>query len=102
MSDADLLRRAAALMRERAEAVPAGPWFETERLSDVLGAVSVTPRLDAEHIASWHPAAGLAAADLLDQHARVQEFAAERGYELNAERATIAVTFARAYLGSES
>lgn len=81
---ADLLRRAAALMRERAEAATthtpwqllpldddyAPPWTvasthpEGERTY-----VCQEARHAGEHIASWHPAVALAVADWLDEAA---------------------------------
>ena len=85
---ADLLRRAASLMRERAEAATPGPWrfTDAETVADVWdgGLVVVNPNRDpianvsdqwyesdpdepapvddARHIASWHPAVALAVA----------------------------------------
>ena len=96
---ADLLRRAAALMRERAEAATPGPWrfTDSEAVNDVWdgGMVVVStdadpianvldewyepdpgepaPINDAEHIASWHPAVALAVADWLDATAAEHE-----------------------------
>ena len=76
---ADLMREAAALMRDRAEAAtPGGPRWETEPdemhgpsqavilPADSDSAVAFASADDAEHIASWHPAVALAVADLLD------------------------------------
>ena len=86
---ADLLRRAAALMRERAEATVdmqggdwraveyegtewAGPSYciengEGQPLFDEIGnGPDEARRALAEHIASWHPAVALAVADWLD------------------------------------
>ncbi len=72
---AETLRRAAALMRDRAEAVTIDPWQtshddatqvwdERERL------VASAEGLDeAAHIASWHPAVAFAVANLLDDTA---------------------------------
>lgn len=61
---AEILRRAAAAMRERAEAVDgwysAAAWATTHPFS-----LPIEPA-DAEHIASWHPAVALAVADWLD------------------------------------
>jgi len=70
----EALRRAAALMRERAEAATPGPWLaglgayveipegdEEPSIADTWG-----HRGNAEHIASWHPAIALAVADWLD------------------------------------
>lgn len=74
---ADILRRAAALMRERAGAATQGAWrFETapNGFSPMVigGGMAVAdtfdkPHLsDAKHIASWHPTVALAVADWLD------------------------------------
>lgn len=73
---ADLLREAAALMRQRAEAATPGPWERrwgfpayvsgpgpTVTINDLTGDTEIE---DAEHIASWHPAVALAVADWLD------------------------------------
>lgn len=73
------LRRAAALMRERAQAATAGPWSLVPGAANVWhfpeeGAPAVVVKAigravgmsDAEHIASWHPAVALAVADWLD------------------------------------
>lgn len=71
---AETLRRAAALMRGRAEAAAAGPWRAIparDGLPAIVAAAAVLADVDestadAEHIASWHPAVALAVADLLD------------------------------------
>ena len=111
---AETLRRAASLMRERAEAaekVHASPWFPmgaksvaypmTKRMS---GTVADTfPRggskMQADttaHIASWHPAVALAVADWLDAQAE----RAEIGFAGKVYEQALAV--ARAYLGEDS
>jgi hypothetical protein len=67
----DLIREAARLMRQRAEAATEGPWTAhpdglvwAERLGDpVSGSTEIE---DAEHIASWHPSVVLLVADWLD------------------------------------
>lgn len=109
----EILRRAANLMRERAEAATAGPWetytnmhaevFVSEIGRRGFGVISnpATGREDygkanAEHIASWHPAVALAVADWL---MRVVDWD-ERGYR--GEDWTDALTVARAYLGDVS
>jgi len=84
---AEILRRAASLMRERAEAAeqPTGGdrWIidrldhyaaPNEVYTGPLGAESgdvatATDAATAEHIASWHPAVALAVAKLLDRTA---------------------------------
>ncbi len=91
---ADVLRRAAALMRERAQAATPGPWvrsgssIETDHecspghgcwpvgdtYSGTMPDGSKQPasliRADAEHIASWHPAVALTVADWLEAEAK--------------------------------
>ena len=96
---ADVLRKAAALMRERAEAAgPNDPWFTSDDDAN-------TPE-DAEHIASWHPAVALAVADWLDATAVRVEAAREpkdggaRNHGWRGSRQALAV--ARAYLGSDA
>ena len=106
---AETLRRAASLMRERAEEATEGPWttwadpkpgidkaaVETAwtRGDPDDGGSLVTDWCDlpdAEHIASWHPAVALAVADWLDATAaRIEEI-----HE--------ALTVARAYLGESA
>ena len=74
--NAEILRRAAALMRSRAEAAT---WTSSPWGVDEIGAVwaqeadgqpvpvaSRATDQDAEHIASWHPTVALAVADWLD------------------------------------
>ena len=85
---AEILRKAAALMRERAEAATPGRWEPSDRAlthpgvgmdvySDIEGPVVAdccgyqggAGIEDAEHIASWHPAVALAVADWLEAEA---------------------------------
>lgn len=86
---ADLLREAAALMRERAEKASRGPWRHESNLGKVPASVvhaapgairgkdrdlpvtADTFGRDGAHIASWHPAVALAVADLLDERAKL-------------------------------
>lgn len=66
---ADVLRKAAALMRERAEAATGGPWLAYGHTVEGAGTVYFDKHSlhgDADHIASWHPAVALAVADWLD------------------------------------
>ena len=100
LDELQVLREAARLMRERAEAAtPGGPRWESA--PDEWGSVryifpadsdsaiaSVPAVADAEHIASWHPDVALAVADLLDVLADPADMPA-------------ALAVARAYLGSE-
>ena len=111
MSDADLLRRAAALMRERAtdagEAWGTDKWTAGETgwddrqggtydVQSAGGLVAVAGCEElAEHIASWHPAVALAVATWLDSHA-----------DIHALRRRLivpcpALATARAFLGSD-
>lgn len=98
-ADVETILRAAALMRERAEAVRAGAdepdmWFGPEEIvSEFMwgdqpqhGDVEA----DAEHIASWHPAVALALADHL-------EYVAHRANDRTVGVTALAI--ARAYLG---
>ncbi len=106
----EILRRAAKLMRERAEAATPGPW---ERPLDVRHKNAVIAALpdgeegsyrdgmipagfasrDLEHIASWHPLVALAVAGWLD------EVAADCHENLDAWVEDAALAVARAYLG---
>ncbi len=89
---ADLLREAANLMRERAEAASPSPWSEygypvetvtgeggesTVRDPDGFDVALMTSDQfdDCPHIASWHPAVALAVADWLE--ATADEFDTE-------------------------
>lgn len=75
---AETLRRAAALMRERARDAIDSPWdavqgsrgtwwVERPNTADIAEQVCDGPT--AAHIASWHPAVALAVADWLDHEA---------------------------------
>ncbi len=100
---ADLLRRAASLMRERAEAATRGPWVVDGYGKDgwqVNGDGTVFAdchvfQNDADHIASWHPAVALAVADWLEADATVIE---RHGLDVTVSKA---YAVARAYLGSD-
>lgn len=125
---AEVLRRAAALMRERAEAATdAGYGWQ---LADLPGAnevwadrdaaghdafmvattatrlnpnLGVTGHADAAHIASWHPGVALFAAEWLEQAADWRE---ENPGEVDpdpdlTEVNDPALVFARAYLGED-
>ena len=78
---ADILRRAAALLREKSEKATPGPWLHERNLgrlpaNTVLGPVRGVGRdlpvtldalgRDAAFIATMHPGVGLALADWLD------------------------------------
>lgn len=124
---ADVLRQAAAVMRERAEAAihdseGATRWTATgDGHHAAYGVTTVNGPLwdivndvsgpDAEHIASWHPAVALAVADWLDRVADQHDTlmaAMESGMSnltevaiasQTNEKAALAV--ARAYLGND-
>jgi len=116
---AALLRKAAADMRERAQAATPGPWWpvagvwQTETFAAVIGPEGVaedaetwlmatgrgpvSQEADADHAASWHPLVALAVAEWLDA-------AADTAMRYEAERAwmhpdSYALKVARAYLG---
>lgn len=125
---AETLRRAAALMRERAEAATPGPWRHTdsEAANDVWngGIVVVStdgdpiancedewyepdpgepaPVNDAEHIASWHPAVALAVADWLEAEAESHRADVVGPFPSGCCRMSQALAVARAYLGESS
>jgi hypothetical protein len=95
---AEVLRRAGALMRERAEAASGQSkvWFDQLDMSEAIENAGLwdtgdDPMADAEHIASWHPAVALAFADLLDA-------AATSGGSWLTDQLDAA---ARAYLGAD-
>lgn len=108
-SGAETLRRAAALMRKRAEDSTPSPWRVVADPDGVEVSVIGGPRdhylADVHewstglgnpfHIASWHPAVALAVADMLDRAA--DEWEAEPG--TCASYYGAAIDAARAYLG---
>jgi len=107
---ADLLRRAAKLMRERADAALSGPWvtdgaeiheMETGERLWVGETLDIEDReqgeWNAQHIASWHPAVALAVADWLDYVAENPMFVGQIP-----KYSTFAQAVARAYLGESS
>ena len=104
---ADVLRQAAALMRERAEAVTAR-LTKCERPDECSSdGFCGSPQLadmwpnNAEHIASWHPAVALAVADWLDATARELDALGDPDLSAHPQdgRRTSALAVARAYLG---
>lgn len=128
---AEILRRAAALMQERAGAATPGPWESgtdgwTETVSGdgedwcfvrrVGSASDITEHMlhgqpeidsqtmaDAEHIAAWDPAVALAVADWLDSlvDAMTNPNARYGGASTGREEAS-ALAVARLYLGAAS
>lgn len=121
---ADLLRRAAAKIRENAEAATPGPWFTTDEgnthpgaftdvgsksvrvTSDCCSYQGTSTHADAEHIASWHPGVALDVADLLDFAA--EAFFADVRAASNIEHIAgmpmpaRCIAVARAYLGEDA
>jgi hypothetical protein len=117
MTAVEEIRRAAALMRERAQAATPGPSWR--RNSMVVQVRPIDPPTDsnrvrsgdknialvgtvadATHIASWHPAVALAVADGLDEDADELESAYADGFD-NAWLYGKTLAVARAYLGGE-
>lgn len=130
MSDVETLRKAAALIRERANAATQGPWsLEQDWAVVASGSDSVIHGYyegtcpacdegitdtasvalqveDAQHIASWHPAVALAVADWLDSVRAPDDphtlaEAESKRCRLCAEYHR-ALAVARAYLGRDS
>lgn len=129
---AERLREAAALMRSRAQLARAGIW-QTEasalapdatlvvaqwrddlrRVATCSGSLPEGNIANAEHIASWHPAVALAAADWLEFAAEGREalnlIASHGGRPLDSEGSVLfcdmerrALAVADAYLGGAS
>ena len=127
MSAADILRRAAALMRERAEAATPGPWAweppsgEKRPQGDESLVTAYVPDgdehpatvlygwgydasgidgkdADRAHIASWHPAVALAVADWLDHAAESADL--NRSPYVD-DHLSHALNVARRYLGED-
>jgi hypothetical protein len=110
---ADLLRRAAKLMRDRAGATrepdqDAVRWYGLDGDDEDVDALTYalvdqfrtsTARADAEHIASWHPAVALAVAYWLDGYATEIDERPLHAPDCRACRPAVAV--ARAYLGEQ-
>ena len=66
---ADLLQRAAEMLRERAERATPGPWgvsWSAVRDTEQYAVAAPKRPWDAAHIATLHPGIGLALADVLD------------------------------------
>ena len=126
---AEMLRRAASLMRERAEAATPGSWsVEVRRDGSPRGVIAgyddvIAPghvecmsycyggtstlegeRLaeDAEHIASWHPAVALAVAKVLESDADCMDMVTVDGFTDEASGFESSIELARAYLREPS
>lgn len=108
----ETLRRAAALMRKRAEAATPGRWgienrvilvapedVGGETVNVILGHVNqpgiAENERNAQHIASWHPAVALAVADWLER-------AADDHDDTPCPAIDGALAFAHAYLGESA
>ena len=108
-TNADLLRRAAALMRERAEEATPGPWSNRRHLDEQVvrtdtGAplARTDTRADRRHIASWHPVVALAVADLMDDGATFIEYVAmNHSAEASGTEGQFFLAVARTYLGEQ-
>jgi hypothetical protein len=96
---ADTLRRAAALMRERAEATD--DWYSAQAWATASPMSLPIEPADAEHIASWHPAVALAVADWLDQHVEQHGPSAGRDECIWNDHACAAIAVALAFLGED-
>ena len=105
-TEAETLRRAAALMRERAEAATPGPWSNRRGPGEHIvrhdsGAplANTNTRADRRHIASWHPVVALAVADWMEALVRAVERSGVAHYPEPASIHDAALAVARAYLG---
>jgi hypothetical protein len=120
---AETIRRAAALMRERAEAATPGPWLgvmgmfkdggwpcviaaqgdREDAQTWLMGAGNndSAREANATHAGSWHPLVALAVADVLDNEAHAAELLGEDADAINLPDARI-LKVARAYLGEAS
>lgn len=111
---AEILRRAAALMRERATAATPGPWQATEdvdtgerlvwdaRKTELAQVAEWSSGLgNPHHIASWHPAVALAVADWLERQQEHMEAIGYTGEGGVGSMLSAAHAVARAYLGAQ-
>jgi hypothetical protein len=80
VNDSSTLRRAAALIRKRAETATPGPWeassgdvYETRTQHGDVIAESGLSNLDARHIALWHPGRAVLVADILEAQAALRD-----------------------------
>ena len=119
VTPAALLRKAAANMRERAQAATPGPWWpvagiwQAETFAAVIGPKgvpedaetwlmatgrgAVCQEADADHAASWHPLVAAAVAEWLEASAEHAERAESEGASIHPD--SYALKVARAYLG---
>lgn len=109
---AETLRKAAALMRERAEAADTGhPWSAfryivaggppESTMGDVASTWPDTSGATAAHIASWHPTVALAVADWLDAEA-LRTYSDHERCEASDCPKRAALEVARTYLGGDA
>lgn len=105
---AELLRKAATILRERAEAATVAPWEAfadglvwADRLGDPVSGSTLTE--DSDYIATMHPGVGLALADWLDVEAYHIEShdCAARCEPDGCERGEKAHTLARLIVGEQ-
>jgi hypothetical protein len=94
-----ILRRAAALIRERAEAVEG--WYSAPAWSTTAPMNLPIEKADAAHIASWHPAVALAVARWLEAESHVPEQDIGDGITVGGPSLE-ALDLARAYLGADA
>lgn len=122
---AETIRRAAALMRQRAAAATGSPWrVESDGAGTLWVQTTMAPIActgdeadplviaDSEHIASWHPAVALTVAAWLEAEVACHEKAVEmlaknpapEGYQWNVGFSTLGHALAAAlmYLGEVS
>ncbi|AKU15779.1 hypothetical protein [Luteipulveratus mongoliensis] len=103
--NAERLREAAKVLRERAAAATAGPWYSDPTLynvvfsgrgsgDDVAVSEDFDKRADAEYIATMHPGVGIGMAKLLDERAE--------SWRLDVDYDTDALALADLILGGES
>ncbi|MBX6749984.1 MAG: hypothetical protein IRY85_10015 [Micromonosporaceae bacterium] len=111
MTDLEMLREAARLMRERANAATPGPW-SVELVGEGRAWVNLPgcPHgwgmhgfpAEAEHVASWHPAVALAVANSLERAATGLHDLVTGGHKPAADGwISTCVAVARAYLRRE-
>lgn len=110
---AETLRRAASLMRERAEKATPGPWRVSghDVVNDYEQVAETWLKVDAEHIAGMHRGVALAVADWLDREAdgqdlidSVERVSVEIDGEVEVAHSTYpeALAVARAFLGRDT
>ncbi|GAB3776628.1 hypothetical protein FB382_003921 [Nocardioides ginsengisegetis] len=111
---AEILRRAAALMRERASRAEARRWYPSDEHDgmDEIHWWDITAALPGddddpinEFVDSWHPTVALAVADWLDSEVMAFDLLYVAGYTKVEAAKTLsrhALTVARAFLGESA